>query len=58
MQRLDGLEFDFLWNLKIAEGFAAYCGSRHGVAGDHGSSSLVLAIETLRHRWGRDPCRL
>jgi len=32
---------------QFAEAFAAYCGSRHGVATDHGSSSLVLAIESL-----------
>lgn len=32
---------------QFAEAFAEYCGSRHGVATDHGSSSLVLAIESL-----------
>ncbi len=32
---------------QFAEAFAAYCGSRHCVATDHGSSSLVLAIESL-----------
>ncbi|MFD7749840.1 DegT/DnrJ/EryC1/StrS family aminotransferase [Streptomyces sp. NPDC059698] len=32
---------------QFAELFAAYCGTRYGVATDHGSSSLVLAIESL-----------
>jgi dTDP-4-amino-4,6-dideoxygalactose transaminase len=32
---------------QFAEAFAAYCGSRHGVATDHGSGSLVLALESL-----------
>ncbi|MEV7713357.1 DegT/DnrJ/EryC1/StrS family aminotransferase [Streptomyces sp. NPDC088270] len=32
---------------QFAEAFAEYCGSQYGVATDHGSSSLVLAIESL-----------
>jgi len=32
---------------RFAEALAAYCGSRYCIATDHGSSSLVLAIESL-----------